>query len=94
MTPPPETVPPELSENLIFAYSAYRKLSSDRDSMGSMRIRYSAIDAYATRYGITSIDEFERFLGLIEILDNKYLEINAEMEKANANRRTNQNADG
>ena len=62
--------------------------------MGSMRIRYSAIDAYASRYGITSIDEFERFLGLIEILDNKYLEMNAEMEKANANRRANQNANG
>ena len=94
MTPPPEAGSPQMSVELIFLLSPGPQHTPHRGFLGSPRGPGSAIDAYASRYGITSIDEFERFLGLIEILDNKYLEMNAEMEKANANRRANQNANG
>jgi hypothetical protein len=83
---PSDCFPPEVPEEARFAYTAYHRLATDRDSMGSRRIRYSAIDAYASRYGVKDIDEFDVFLSLITSLDQDYLELLSEKERTDANR--------
>lgn len=43
--------------------------------MGIGAIPWSSLDAYAQRYGIEDIDEFERFSFLIREIDAAYLSI-------------------
>lgn len=43
--------------------------------MGLGPIPYSSIDIYATRYGIESIDEFDRFKSLIRRVDAEYIKL-------------------
>ncbi len=82
--PNPDWFPPRLPSNLNFVWTAYQRLSTDRDSMGSGAIRFSAIDAYAKRYGLDDVDTFERFISLVTIIDRIFFEIREEEEKARA----------
>lgn len=61
---------PEIPEEARFAYYAFRELATDRAiGMGVGPIPFIAIDAFARRYRIEGVDEFERFLGLIRAID-------------------------
>lgn len=50
------------------------------------RIPFSAIDAYATRYGIEG-EAFDLLLRLVTECDGEYLAVEAERAKARAERR-------
>ena len=39
-------------------------------------IPFRAIDAFAQRYGIESVDEFDRLLALVRMQDSEYLRLN------------------
>lgn len=72
----PQTVadltPPEIPEEARFAYSAFNELASDRAvGMGIGPIPFTAIDAYAWRYGIVDTDEFEWFRILIRAIERE-----------------------
>lgn len=73
---PKEAIPPDLAEECVFAYVAFRELVTDRPvGFGIGSIPWTAIDAYARRYGVLDIDEFEQLVVLIraaEIADAKY----------------------
>jgi hypothetical protein len=57
---------PELLEECRFVYAAFHELVNDRQvGFGLGPIPWSAIDAYARRYGLNDIDEFERFVALV-----------------------------
>jgi hypothetical protein len=59
-----------------FSYSAFCELNSDRESgFGLGPIRFTAIDAYASRYRITGIDEFEEFVSDVRLIDRMFLDL-------------------
>jgi hypothetical protein len=60
--------------HLLFYADAFWRLNGDRQiGMGLGPIPFSAIDRYATRYGITEVDEFDYFLRLIKVQDSEYM---------------------
>lgn len=66
-----------LRDDLAFVWRAFWSLNGDRPASGlggRAPIAFAAIDAYAARYGIASVDEFDRFHNLIRALDRAYLE--------------------
>jgi hypothetical protein len=59
-----------------FTYNAFCELNSDRESgFGIGPIRFTAIDAYARRYGIVGIDEFEQFTADVRLIDRMFLDL-------------------
>lgn len=69
---PEDVIPPEIPEEAQFAYAAFNELASDRAvGMAMGPIPFTAIDAYAWRYGIADTDEFERFRILIRVIERE-----------------------
>ncbi len=67
---------PTLPDHLQFTWRAYWALSSDRHiGMAEGPIPWSAMDRYAIRYGIVSMDDFDFFTLLLKAMDTVYLEI-------------------
>lgn len=68
---------PELPDHLQWVLDAFWDLSRDRPlgfgGVGS--IPFTAVDAWARRYGIRSSDQFDRLLFLLRSLDDEYLKI-------------------
>lgn len=66
---------PELPDHLVFVWQAFRQLSGDRPlGFGTFGpISFASISAYADRYSITDIDEFDRFLRLIRSMDSEWM---------------------
>lgn len=68
---PDDVIPPELLDEVRFAYAAFNQIGTDRAigfSLGP--VPWSAIDAYGRRYGLDDIDEFDRFVGLIRAIES------------------------
>ena len=82
---------PELEEHLLFVWSAFQTVSTDRPvGLGLAPIPFSAIDRFARRYGIVDIDEFDRLHRLIGQLDRALLDdekADQEREAAAKNRK-------
>lgn len=69
-------------EHLDFVWSAWWELHTDRPiGMAVGPIPFTAIDAYAGRYGIGALDAFEAFAGLIRAMDAVYLDWAAKRAK-------------
>lgn len=67
---PEDVTPPELPDECVFAYSAFAELMSTRGiGMDIGPIPWTAIDAYACRYNLFDLDEFERFVRLIRAME-------------------------
>lgn len=68
---------PDLPAHLQFAWAAFSELKTDRSEGfgGPGPVPFSAIDRYAARHGLTEIDDFERFVTTIRMLDGEYLAI-------------------
>ena len=47
-------------------------------SASAGEIPFTAIDQYATRFGIESGDEFDRFFALVRVIDEEWLKMRAE----------------
>lgn len=61
---------PAVPHHLLFIWSAYAALRTDRQiGIEHGPIMFSSIDRYADRYGIASVDDFDRFLKLIRAMD-------------------------
>lgn len=60
-----------------FYWRAFWTLSGDRP-MGAMggvgKIPFLALDAFARRFGVSSIDDFEKFLSVLGRMDAVYLD--------------------
>jgi hypothetical protein len=57
-------------------------LSADRDTgMTLGGIRFTAIDAYAKRYGIDDLDDFDQFVDDLRLLDRLFLEASKKPDK-------------
>lgn len=67
-------VDPERHHSLI--WNAFFDLSGDRPAGAGFvgRIPFRSLDAYARRYGIDHIDEFERFQHLVRAMDDAFVE--------------------
>ncbi|GAB6842381.1 hypothetical protein HNR00_003589 [Methylorubrum rhodinum] len=76
---------PELAEHLTFVWSAFWRLQADRAiGFGVFGpIRWTAIHAYAERYGITDLDEYERLERLVGLMDGEWRKM---MDKKGADR--------
>lgn len=61
--------------HLSFTWDAFFVLGSDRPIgfAGPGRIPFTAICAYADRYGIRDVDAFERFRHLVMAMDRTYI---------------------
>jgi hypothetical protein len=60
----------------LFAYVAFCALSGDREAgFGVGPIRFTAIDAYARRYRIDDVDEFDELSASIRLIDGIYLKL-------------------
>lgn len=71
---PDDAIPPPLPPDYLYVYGAFSDLSADRDiGFGCGPIPFTAIDAYARRYGIADPDDFEEFAGDIRLLDRLFL---------------------
>lgn len=70
---PPEA---ELLDGSEYLYEAFWQLSTDRhqSGYGVHPIPFSAIDAYARRYGIVD-EEFDLLLFTIRAIDDEFIEI-------------------
>lgn len=65
---------PEIPEHLQFYWFAFFELGTERQiGMGLGPIPRSAIRDYANEWGIHSVDEFDRFSGIIGALDDEFL---------------------
>ncbi|ODT50260.1 hypothetical protein [Devosia sp. 63-57] len=68
--------------HLQFAWSAWWEVHTDRPmGMGVGPVPFTALDAYAARFGVTGTDDFEAFRFLIRSLDGVYLKWVAERSK-------------
>lgn len=66
---------PDIPADLEFVWDAFWRLSTDRPVGFSVgRIPFSAITAYADRYGIAGIDAFDRFEQLIRAMDRAFVQ--------------------
>lgn len=72
---------------MIGVWEAYGMIDRDRPPCGMgggfTSIPFSSICAYADRFGIDDVAEFERFARLIIAMDNAFLKFNAEQAKKN-----------
>lgn len=69
---PEDAIPPALPDEARFAYQAFNELATDRAvGMTFGLIPFTAIDAYAWRYGIADMDEFERFRILVRAIERE-----------------------
>jgi hypothetical protein len=83
---PPEDAAPELWHD--FYWRAFEALRYDRQYGalgGESPISFLAIDAYARRYGIES-DAFDRFLRLVNAIDDEWMKWRAERAKESGGR--------
>ena len=75
---------PQLLPGLDFFYIAFLELSTCRDvGMGLGPIPWTAMNAYAERYGLED-DDFAEFTWLLKRLDATYLQQQDEKRKAEA----------
>lgn len=83
MTPKALLDRPELFDHLDHIWNAFQIVSTDRPSgMGLAPIPFSAIDRFARRYEIRSVDEFDRLRRLIGEMDRALLDdVRAENER-------------
>lgn len=67
---------PIIKDHLLPVWKGFWAISSDRQiGFGGVGpIQFSSLDRYATRYGIDSVDEFDRFTTLIRAMDGVFLE--------------------
>lgn len=72
-----------MEEHLSAVWQAFLDLSTDRQvgMGGASTIPWTAINDYAIRYGIVDLDEFEWFSGLLRVMDNAWMERQAELNK-------------
>lgn len=71
---PEDAIPPELPQECEFVYAAFHELKTDRSGGFSYGpIPWTAIDAYARRFGIDDLEEFEDFVFLIRAMDDVHL---------------------
>lgn len=64
------------AKHLLIVWRAFWALTNDRQfgALGGCGyIPFMAIDRYAERYGISGVDEFERFQTLLRQMDDAYL---------------------
>lgn len=62
-----------MSPENVFYFEAFWELSSDRQiGMGLGEIPFSAIDRYAVRYKIVSVDRFDEFRRVMRRMDAEY----------------------
>jgi len=74
---------PEVADHLVFVWQAFWELNSDRAiGFAAGRIPFSAIDSYASRYGIHDIDAFDRFRTLIRAMEGARAEHQEARRKA------------
>lgn len=79
---PEEVIPPEILPECEFALEAFHELKTDRQG-GFIYgpIPWTAIDAYARRYGITDTEEFDDFVLMIRAMDDVYLKAAEKRDK-------------
>jgi hypothetical protein len=71
---PEDFIAPDLPEVCLFAHGAFHDLSADRQSgFGVGPIPWASINAYAYRYNIRDIDEFEFFAWMVRVMDNVFV---------------------
>lgn len=59
----------------MFAYTAFQELNTTRSiGFGIGAIPWTAINDYASRYGVTGIDLFDAFTLFVRALDDAWLE--------------------
>ena len=68
---------PVLQDHLRFEWDAFWTLLSDRPAGHSTRIPFTAIDRYADRYGLETLDAFERFRSLMTQMNTAFNEASA-----------------
>ena len=80
---------PQIRPHLLFYWEAYTAVSNDRGGgmAGPTPIPFSSIDRFAKRYGIDGIDEFDRLLRIIQMMDAAYLKFAAEQLEKEEKRR-------
>lgn len=79
---PEDAIPPDVPVEFQFAYLAFCALSGDREAgFGTGPIRFTAIDAYARRYRIDDLDEFDQFAADIRLIDGIYLDVSKPPDK-------------
>jgi len=72
---PEDAIAPDLPAELTFAYAAFCALDGDREAgFGIGPIRFTAIDAYARRYRIIGLDDFDQFAADVRLIDRIYLD--------------------
>ncbi|HEV7416044.1 MAG TPA: hypothetical protein VGN98_07790 [Tianweitania sediminis] len=77
--------PEELPVQIEQYWRAFWELTTDRPvGMGVGSIPFSAIDRYATRFGIDEAEHFERFAALIRRMDGVYLKWSSEKRSERA----------
>lgn len=66
--------------HLTFFWDAFWELSADRHNSDGVygRIPFLAIDRFAERYGISALDDFDRFRALLRTMDAEFREYHAE----------------
>ena len=73
---PEDFLPPDVPVEFQFAYLAFCALNGDREAgFGAGPVRFTAIDAYARRYRIDDLDEFDQFAADIRLIDGIYLDL-------------------
>ena len=73
---PEDAIPPEIAAGYVYAYAVFQELSADRQiGMALGPIPFTAIDAYARRFGIDDLDEFEQLLDDVAMIDRLFLKI-------------------
>lgn len=75
---------PELPESLLFVWNAWWALCADRAMGfgGAGPIPFSAVDRYATRFGVHDQDDFETFAALIAAMDDVFFAAQSKRLKA------------
>jgi hypothetical protein len=61
----------------VFAYEAFCELSGDRNEQGA--VPWRVIDAFARRYRIRHIDEFEELVGHIRLIERTFRDVSVEL---------------
>lgn len=71
---PEDCVAPAILPECVFAHKAFSDLTADRSRGFEVGpIPWASIDAYAQRYGIFDIDEFDEFNRMIRVMDNVFI---------------------
>lgn len=76
---------PELEPHLDFEWRAFRDLRNDRiTGMSVGAIWWTSLNAYAARRGIDDPDAFDRFVLLMQAMDDAYRAHMSELAKTKA----------